>query len=712
MKKCILALAVMSIMTTTSNAMYLVGNPAGEWGCDKGIEMTETSEGWEWTGRIEDNEFFCFATNLAEDWDTFNSLYRLGPEEQNTQAVIGEYELVLGVDRSFKGNGEICTYTVIKEGDSYRLTVTAVPNLIYSMGVLGNFNTWDNDIEMTKLAEDVWTATLSELEGEFKFRANKGWDINFGGEYNPTYISEDCNLPVFHNGGNFCVESVKNITFILDVSNNDLITKLNSNKASALALRGAMNGWEWQPSYCLYETSEQGVYSIFLPSIEAGSEFKISNEGWDWQFSSNNLYMIAGEEYNLDLNGVNMAFDQRYTNITLILDTNKNTLKAYVDDGDVEDLPDGPMYVIGEPAGIWSPSVGLEMEKVSGGWKWTGNVGRNSYFAFATQLEDPESQDWDHFNSTYRLNPKANETYAIPGEFELYRNGLSVAFRGCDTKCTYFIKKEGDNYTLTVRALDKVPSDLLIETMGVIGGFNNWAGDVEMEEIAENVWIATMSELDGDFKFRANGGWDINYGNSIIGEILLDGSIPISENSGNIYANYLKNVTLILDIPNMTLYTKSNGARPTPYAVCGKMNDWTWQLSDCLYETDNAGVYIITLPYIEAGVEFRISNQDWTQQFTTANTNMIANREYPLEPIFISSSMAFEESYSNMTLILDTNRNTLRSSAEGDINVINEISLNDKDTLYYNLQGTKVEKDAKGILIRVSKGKAEKVIVK
>lgn len=57
--------------------------------------------------------------------------------------------------------------------------------------------------------------------------------------------------------------------------------------------------------------------------------------------------------------------------------------------------------------------------------------------------------------------------------------------------------------------------------IGLIGGFNGWGGDYELtqaigtEDTPSHVWHAynfTLSE-DTELKFRANGGWDINWGN-------------------------------------------------------------------------------------------------------------------------------------------------------------------------------------------------------
>ena len=55
-----------------------------------------------------------------------------------------------------------------------------------------------------------------------------------------------------------------------------------------------------------------------------------------------------------------------------------------------------------------------------------------------------------------------------------------------------------------------------VETMGMIGGFNNWDGDAGMTWNAEEYCFeATNAGVTADgWKFRVNGGWDINLGGS------------------------------------------------------------------------------------------------------------------------------------------------------------------------------------------------------
>ncbi|RRD02500.1 DUF5115 domain-containing protein [Prevotella sp. OH937_COT-195] len=50
-------------------------------------------------------------------------------------------------------------------------------------------------------------------------------------------------------------------------------------------------------------------------------------------------------------------------------------------------------------------------------------------------------------------------------------------------------------------------------SIGVIGDFNGWGGDVELTQVTPHNWfVKTTLSKDGGLKFRANGGWDINWG--------------------------------------------------------------------------------------------------------------------------------------------------------------------------------------------------------
>ena len=54
---------------------------------------------------------------------------------------------------------------------------------IESISMIGGFNGWNDDLELTyNSAEGCWEVTTDAVSGEFKFRANHDWAINWGGD--------------------------------------------------------------------------------------------------------------------------------------------------------------------------------------------------------------------------------------------------------------------------------------------------------------------------------------------------------------------------------------------------------------------------------------------------------------------------------------------------------------------------------------------------
>lgn len=76
-----------------------------------------------------------------------------------------------------------------------------------------------------------------------------------------------------------------------------------------------------------------------------------------------------------------------------------------------------------------------------------------------------------------------------------------------------------------------------IETMGMIGGFNNWDGDAVMTWNAEEYCFeATNVGVTADgWKFRVNGGWGINLGGSLNNLTAGGGNITVAGNTVKLY---------------------------------------------------------------------------------------------------------------------------------------------------------------------------------
>ena len=76
-----------------------------------------------------------------------------------------------------------------------------------------------------------------------------------------------------------------------------------------------------------------------------------------------------------------------------------------------------------------------------------------------------------------------------------------------------------------------------VETMGLIGNFNNWAGDAVMTWNAEEYCFeATNAGVTADgWKFRVNGGWDINLGGSLNNLTAGGADLKVAGNTVKLY---------------------------------------------------------------------------------------------------------------------------------------------------------------------------------
>ena len=103
------------------------------------------------------------------------------------------------------------------------------------------------------------------------------------------------------------------------------------------------------------------------------------------------------------------------------------------------------------------------------------------------------------------------------------------------------------NMTYSWTKLDnQTPTEYI--SMGVIGDFNSWGGDMEMKQVTPHNWYVVGTVTDGGLKFRANGGWDVNWGaeltvtdTSFYGKGVANGA-NISVPAGT-YAFYLNDIT-------------------------------------------------------------------------------------------------------------------------------------------------------------------------
>ena len=94
-------------------------------------------------------------------------------------------------------------------------------------------------------------------------------------------------------------------------------------------------------------------------------------------------------------------------------------------------------------------------------------------------------------------------------------------------------------YQIKVDMTQMTYTTTLISNISIIGGFNDWAGDVEMTyNVDGGYWECTTGEVTGEYKFRANHDWGINWGGSE-DNLTQDGANLNSDGGTHTYKLYL-----------------------------------------------------------------------------------------------------------------------------------------------------------------------------
>ncbi len=262
----------------------------------------------------------------------------------------------------------------------------------------------------------------------------------------------------------------------------------------AYYITGSINGWN--NSDTTYELNNGGddpyenpVFTVLIPeSVVTGDfEFKVtpkSGLGGDWskcltasdtdgKFATDNAgenlkvkYIEGAKFYRLTFN----MLEQTWSAVGLSF-------------GDF-------YYEIGNESG-WGTSHALYGPANDG--KFTGFYYLDGEFKFK-----PNADNWDD-DLEYVSGTNTSGT--------LKRDGGS----NCPDPGAGFYKIDLDvgvlHYTLTK-----------IESVSIIGGFNDWSGDVEMTyNIDEGCWEVTTDQVSGEYLFRANHDFSINWGGDLNG---------------------------------------------------------------------------------------------------------------------------------------------------------------------------------------------------
>lgn len=320
--------------------------------------------------------------------------------------------------------------------------------------------------------------------GGWKITGTDGWvdDLNWGSEAQAE-SEEVAEIQLVAGGGSKDIKAYAKRFYQFSFDNSTLLLKKIAGW-DRIGIVGSFNGWNADDADCVM-TYNDSYHRFWIDyTFAEDAELKFTADGsWDLNWG-----------VDCENGGANIAVPAGAYRIYLDLNTKTYTFNAGMfgkeeptANGGGSDTPDEPETykgwgIIGDFNEWGGDAAMTESDGV-----WTG------YVTLAA------GQGW-------KLRKDADWTENFGGVLaELGQPFAAVA--------------GGDNITVPADGFYKVVYNSNDGTITVssgtvwslIGGFNDWAGDLDMVE-SDGVWTASDVELSGEWKLRFNHGWDVNRG--------------------------------------------------------------------------------------------------------------------------------------------------------------------------------------------------------
>ncbi|MBR2063737.1 MAG: hypothetical protein IJ971_03465, partial [Bacteroidales bacterium] len=233
----------------------------------------------------------------------------------------------------------------------------------------------------------------------------------------------------------------------------------------------------------------------------------------------------------------------------------------------------------------------------------------------------------DHASNEFKITAGAwgNDEHSMNGAHDAESKTISLVAGGGDNINVYQAKRY---YHLTFDRALTLTADFSFDQIGVIGDFNAWGGDVVMEFNAEKQRFYADVEFpaDGGFKFRADAGWDVNWGSTGSGVLDSGDNIPVTAGNYRVYLNMNNAGEMTYEL-NAKMFGQEEitGGTDTPeppvdepdpvkgWGLIGNFNGWGGDLM----LTSDGTYYVVKGVELEGELKFR-KDADWAVNFGLA----------------------------------------------------------------------------------------------
>jgi len=385
-----------------------------------------------------------------------------------------------------------------------------------------------------------------------------------------------------------------------------------------LFLVGSLTGWDAAQGLP-FENIGVNEFEITI-NLADGDAFKFvpqNDSGWDgaWKEDPNNPGILIDEEGDPNISGYPAGNYKIYVNL--------NTLTFTVTE--ILVTPPTNLYLVGDAtaAGWGENNNNYPM------FKDANNEGVFIYTGYfiAGEIKLLEIGDW---HPQWGKGGNDGELAGSPATQENDPNPIIV-----DTDGYYTLQVDFNTLSYTLETYD-VSGATEYTTIGVIGDATNsadldndgtpdgWQSDVDMTQSTfdSHIWFLNGITLeDGEIKFRADNGWDVNWGNN-------GNNISVSAGNYNIWFNDLTGsyilIPVIEDILPVNLYLVGGATAA----------DWSNNNNNTpmFRSSEDNNLFTITGKFLADGFKFLEIKGQWAPQWGTNGGGTLVYRPTEADP--------------------------------------------------------------------------------
>ena len=399
-------------------AWSIIGTVNGtSWDTD--FDLTEKESGvWTYSGLTltETDEF-----KLRKDHAWTESVG--GPEANATSTIDATnpydvYKPVLGTAFATGGMNIAVqvagTYDVVYDTNAGTITVSEHVSGWSLIGVINEDTSWSVDVDMVETSPGLWVSPVVTINGEFKIRFNKDWDVNRGGKLQ----SLDLPFAVENNGDNITVPTPGEKYVVTYYAAAEAVVV--QNVSTSWSLIGQVDGSNWDKDIIMHKTGE----TTWSAACKVSGEYKL-RFGADWSVNRGASGAMAPLDgyysFGLAADGANLKLDEG--------------CYAFVYDSATEKLDVYPTWgLIGDVFGTgWSADF-LMYRDADGNFVYSNAV---------------LGGEWKlRFNGGWDVN-RGGKLEALDTPFAVENNGSNIASPGAGLYNVVYNSKEE---TVTVKA--------------------------------------------------------------------------------------------------------------------------------------------------------------------------------------------------------------------------------------------------------------------